>query len=141
MKIDWSKFKILTQTVETTANSGKTIEPCVIECYHTSNVGGTKWKQPVAAVTTWNEVVTNVVTPEHLKSQAVSTVSGVTTQNKNICRKIDSIEKNRGRRDVEIRYAIEERTAILEFDAVLSREDAEAKAFIIMLQTDEQKKT
>ena len=58
----------------------------------------------------------------------------------NVCRKIDSIEKNRGRWDEEIRYAIEERAAILEFDAGLSREHAEAKAFAMMLQTDEQKK-
>ena len=58
----------------------------------------------------------------------------------NICKKIDSIEKIRGRWDEEIRYVIEERAAILEFDAGLSREDAEAKAFAMMLQTDEQKK-
>ena len=141
MKIDWTKFKIITQTVETTGNSGKTLEPCGIECYHTSNLGGINWKQPDAAVTTWNEVVTHVVTPEHLQSQAVSTVSSVTTQNKNICKKIDSIEKIRGRWDEEIRYVIEERAAILEFDAGLSREDAEAKAFAMMLQTDEKKKT
>ena len=43
--------------------------------------------------------------------------------------------------DEDIRYAIEERAAILEFDAGLSREDAEAKAFAMMLQTDEKKKT
>ena len=46
----------------------------------------------------------------------------------------------RGRWDEEIRYVIEERAAILEFDAGLSREDAEAKAFAMMLQTDEQNK-
>ena len=49
--------------------------------------------------------------------------------------------EGQGKWEEEIRYVFEERAAILEFDAGLSREDAEAKAFAMMLQTDEQKKT
>ena len=72
---------------------------------------------------------------------------GVTTFKQPVTHKGSNTEDVTGVTDVttikdnEILYAIEERAAILEFDAGLSREDAEAKAFAMMLQTDEKKKT
>jgi hypothetical protein len=124
MQFDWSKFTTIHGKPVTLVTNGYVQEPEGLRCNRTNGKSGYKRLRIAGGVTIIEEPVTKPVTRKGSNTEDVTGVTDVTTI-----------------KDNEIRYAIEERASILEFDAGLSREDAEAKAFAMMLQTDEKKKT
>ena len=117
MQFDWSKFTTIHGKPVTLDTSGYVQEPTGFRCNRTNGKSGYKWLRIDGGVTIIEEPVTKPVTRKGSNTEDVTGVTDVTTI-----------------KDNEIRYAIEERAAILEFDAGLSREDAEAKAFAMMGQ-------
>ena len=123
IQFDWSKFTTIHGNPVTPDTNGYSLETGGFQGNRTNKINGYKRLRIDRTVTSLKQAVTKMVTDNCSNNANVTNVTGVTSI-----------------KDKERLYAFEERAAILEFDAGLSREDAEAKAFAMILQTDEQKK-
>ena len=124
IEFDWSKLTTIDSNPVTPDTNGYNLETGGFICNQTNQKNGYKRLRIDGTVTTLKKPVTKLVTDNRSNTADVTNVTGVTSI-----------------KDKEGLYAFEERAAISEFDARLSREDAEPKAFAMISQTDVQKKT
>ena len=115
MQFDWSKFTTIHGKPVTLVTNGYVQEPEGLRCNRTNGKSGYKRLRIAGGVTIIEEPVTKLVTDNCSNTADVTNVTGVTNIN-----------------DKERLYAFEERAAIFEFDAGLSRKDAEAKALAMI---------
>ena len=115
IQFDQSKFTTIHGNTVTPDTNGYNLETGGFTCNRTNQKTGYNRLPIDRNVTTLNKPVTKLVTDNCSNTADVTNVTGVT----NI-------------KDKERLYAFEERAAILEFDAGLSRKDAEAKALAMI---------
>ena len=120
IQFDWSKFTTIHSNPVTPDTNGYNLETGGFTCNQANQKTGYKRLRIEENVTTLNKPVTKLVTDNCSNTADVTNVTGVTSF-----------------KDKERLYAFEERAAILEFDGGLGRRDSEAKAFEMILQTDE----
>ena len=117
IQFDWSKFTTIHGNPVTPDTNDYSLETGGFQGNRTNKINGYKRLRIDRTVTSLKQAVTKMVTDNCSNNADVTNVTGVTSI-----------------KDKERLYAFEERAAIFEFDAGLSREDAEAKAFAMMLQ-------
>ena len=115
IQFDWSKLTTIDSNPVTPDTNGYNLETGGFICNQTNQKNGYKRLRIDGTVTTLKKPVTKLVTDNRSNTADVTNVTGVTSL-----------------KDKERLYAFEERAAILEFDAGLSRKDAEAKALAMI---------